>query len=115
MFVDQPITITCIAWGTQILAWESDEYIGHGGQLAFGPGDMEGTIAGSDVMEQTYAILTRSRAMDDNSKPQLPIESQLHLTVVSKYQTFTITCRNVDLGLADSITYHISGEHRFKI
>ena len=110
VYIGQPIAIICRAKGTQVLAWRSDEYIGLGGQLAFGPGDEPGEIVNSEVMTQTFALLTLNTIED--GEPQL--ESQLHLTVASRYQTFTIICRNVDQDRADNVTYHTSGEHPFQ-
>ena len=100
VYVHQPITITCSTRG-HILVWESNEYIGLGGQLTFASGDSRGRRANSEINNQTFAVLT-------SIEPEL--ESQLSLTVASNYQSFTITCRNVDQGLADNVTYITSGE-----
>lgn len=110
VFVKQPIIITCTTYETQVLAWESVEYIGPLGQLPFTTQDTEGKKRNSMIMDQTFAILTRNTITEGTGVQQL--ESQLHLTVASKYQTFTITCRNVDYDLIDNVTFHISGKYK---
>ena len=107
VYVGQPITIACTTSGTQILAWESNEYIGSGGQLAFGPGDRPGRVINSEIQDNTFAVLLRNSMVD--GEPQL--ESRLRLTVDSKSQNFTIICRSVDQNRRDNVTYYKSGEH----
>ena len=109
VFVSQPITISCMTSGTQLLAWESNEYIGLSGQLAFGSENMEGMRINSEIMNHTFAILTR--IVTESTEVQL--ESQLHLIVTPQHRTFTIICRNVDQNLADNVTFHTSGEYMY--
>ena len=107
VYADQQITITCRVRGTQVIAWQSDEYLGPGGQLAFGPSDQIGKIVNSQVMDQTFALLTVKYTQDGTPR----LESQLHLTVSPRYQIFTIVCRNVDHDRSDNVTYYKSGKH----
>ena len=107
VFVSQPITISCMTSGTKLLAWESNEYIGPGGQLAFGSEYMEGMRLNNEIMNHTFVILTRVVT----ESAELQLESQLHLTVTPKHRTFTIICRNVDQDLAENITFYIRGEY----
>ena len=111
VYIDQPITITCATYRTHVLAWESDKYIGPGGQLVFASSTTVGMIRDSEIMNQTFAILTG--VTTEGGEVQL--ESQLHLTVSPKHQNFTIVCKNVDQDLADNVTFHTSGEGTFVI
>ena len=107
LYEKQSINIKCnVTHGTQILAWESEEYIGFGAQLVFSSTMMEGTIDYSEIMPETYAILTKVI----NEGGEVQIESELHLTVTSN-KNFTIKCKHVDQYLVDTITFHISGKY----
>ena len=101
--------VKCITHGTQILAWQSAEYIGSGAQLVFASNMKKGTEVTSQIMP-TYAILTD--VTNEGGKVQL--ESELHLTVTVN-KTFTVTCVHVDQYLMESITFHISTSGKYCI
>ena len=70
---------------------------------------MKGTNVSSEIMPQTFAILTGVT----NEGGNVQLESELHLHVTLN-KSFTITCVHVDQTLMESITYHISGKYAFK-
>ena len=106
LYDKQSIRIKCTTHGTQIQAWRSEEYIGSGGQLVLAFTMMKGANDTSQIMPQTFAILTGAT----NEGGNVQLESELHLTVTLN-KSFTITCIHVDQTLMESITYHISGKY----
>lgn len=100
VFINQPITIQCTTMGSQLLAWRSVEYIGPGQQLTFNLNSMSGDTHTSSV----GAVATFIRVA--NSHSGLMLQSVLHISVVSTFTNFTVTCRNIDTGSEESVTYH---------
>ena len=113
------MVFTCCTEGAQ--AWESNEYIGLGRQLAFGPDDNVGYTKFSETNSQIYATITQLQ-LDDNDNDDDDdddddetddggplIESKLHLTVSPMFPTFMIVCRNVDKNFTDSVKYLTNG------
>ena len=85
---------------TQVHVWENDEYIGENSQL---PITDKRSSSISEIDNNTYAI--RTNINDSN----IQLESRLHLIVTSVNESFIVTCRNVDLGLADKVIFHVTG------
>ena len=99
VYINQPITITCITRNSQALAWRSDQYIGPGQQLSFNslstPGTKEISPNGA---EATFVRM-------DNNNGELTLQSILRISVIPTFTTFTVTCRNIDTGVSESVTY----------
>ena len=99
VYVNQPVTVQCTTRGSQAMAWRSDEYIGSGQQLTFNLGSTPGATDTS----QNGAQATFVRMYNDNG--DLMLQSILRISVASIYSSFTVTCRNIDTGSTESVTY----------
>ena len=99
VYVNQPVTVQCTTTGSQAMAWRSDEYIGRGQQLTFNSGSAPGATDTSPNGAQATFI----RANNDNG--ELMLQSILRISVASIFSSFTVTCRNIDTGSTESVTY----------
>ena len=105
VFINQPITITCVTRGSQALAWRSDEYIGPGQQLSFNINNIPGdTDSSSNGAEATLVRLV-------NSNGEIMLQSILRVSVVPNFINFTVTCRNIDTGFEESVTYQTMSKY----
>ena len=105
VYPEQPITITCVTTNSQILAWESEDYIGGRSQIVFSSSDQPDiTDTGRNG---AFAILI-SVTTDDNG--ELVITSELLINITTRSKTSSVTCRNVDNGQTDSIVFHRTNE-----
>ena len=99
VYINQPVTVHCTTRGTQAMAWRSDEYIGRGQQLTFNSGSMPGaTDTSPNGAQATFVRM-------DNNNGELTLQSILRISVASIYGSFTVTCRNIDTGSTESVTY----------
>ena len=105
VYVNQPVTINCITRGSQAMAWRSDEYIGRGQQLTFNSGSTPGAIDTSPNGAQATFI----RA--DNNNGEVMLQSILLISVASIHSRFTVTCRNIDTGSTESVTYQTMSKY----
>ena len=105
VFINQPITIQCTTMGSQLLAWQSVEYIGPGQQLTFNLNSMPGDTRTSSV----GAVVTFIRVANSNNGVML--QSVLRISVISTFTNFTVTCRNVDTGSEESVTYQTMSKY----
>ena len=109
VYTNQPIMIRCITLGTVTLAWRSDEYIGPGQQLSFNINSMSGETKTSSVgANATFVSM-------DNTDMGLTLESFLHISVISTFSSFTVTCRNIDLGFEEHFTYQTIRKYCFNL
>ena len=106
LYNNQPISVTCTTRGSQVLIWESEEYIGQGNHVTVASSDQPGTtIPCFTDLEVAALVISTS-----NTPGEEMIESLLKINVTSTYPNFTITCRNNDLGRTDSVSYHTTGK-----
>ena len=98
VYAGQRITIRCTARATNQIEWTSVEYIGRGNQLAFHSGQEIGL---SKTMGDAVALLLS--VTGDGASPVM--ETQLAITVNANYETFSVSCHNLDQGSADAVNY----------
>ncbi|MCG8621961.1 MAG: hypothetical protein MJE68_08215 [Proteobacteria bacterium] len=104
VYPEQPITITCVTRNTQILAWESEDYIGGMSQIVFASSSQpDSTDTG-----RNGAIAILISVNNDNG--ELVITSELLINITTRSKTSSVTCRNVDNGQTDSIVFHRTNE-----
>ena len=102
----QQVTITCTTERSQTLVWESDEYIGHGMNISIQSNDTAGRAI--TLNSNSNVIVYVLHTSDDRGNEM--IYSQIHIFASLAYPNFTISCRNIDLNLEDSVTYYITGK-----
>lgn len=105
VFVEQVLPIYCTSIGSQVLLWESQEYIGRHKQVSV----TSERIINGGVTSGNVSIID---IKNNGSGEQTQISSKLSLVVLPNYKAFTIKCRNGDHGeIKDNVTYHLSGMH----
>ena len=98
------ITFTCVTRGSPILAWTSDQYIEQGGtQLEFATFNNEGETRSSPINTDTVATLTRKAV--ENS--QQVLESQLRITTLPSFPTFSVSCIHIGRGEMDTTKHQL--------
>ena len=98
------ITLTCVTRGSPILAWTSDQYIEQGGtQLEFATFNNEGETRSSPINTDTVATLTR-KAMENG---QQVLESQLRITMLPSFPTFSVSCIHIGSGNTNETTFQL--------
>ena len=104
VYPEQPITITCTTRNSQILAWESDEYIGGGGQVVFTSNNLPDSIDTS----RNGALAILISVTTNNGEPI--IQSELLINITTRSSSSRVMCRNVDNGETDTVVFHKTNE-----
>ena len=101
----QWVVFKCIARNTTILEWQSDEYIGRGGNSIqiYNAGDRDNVT--SRANPNTYA--TRVSVMVENGITV--IVSQLFIRASEMFPTSSVTCRIDGRGPSETISFSIIG------
>ena len=103
VYVDQTIVIICTTSNTFYLAWHSIEYIGQGQQLI-----LNSTLTPGYSRTSTMgAVATVVRVRDGNG--DLSLQSRLEVIVSSRFRRSSVTCENVDLASADTVSWITRG------
>ena len=104
VYPGQTIKATCTTRGSNVLAWQSSEYLGFGNQLSFVSSSPQGTNLSHGAVVVT---LVSVHQIDD----QKVIESTITIKVSdSDKATSSIICRNVDHDESANVTVHKSGK-----
>ena len=102
-FEGEIVSFTCETRNSGNLAWSSNDYIGTGGnRLELIAADPQGT---SRTVQTGLANATLIRV--DQSVPILV--SELHVRVVARYQTSSVTCHNIGTDETSNITFYVAG------
>ena len=104
VYPNQPITITCITRNSQILAWESEDYIGGRSQIAF----TSSNRPNSTDTGRNGAVAILISVSNDNG--ELIITSELLVNITISSIISSVICHNVDTGQADYIVFHRTNE-----
>ena len=101
----QQLVFTCMVRNSRILEWQSDEYIGTGGDSIpiYSVGSRDNVTSGGNP--STYA--TRVSATMENGITV--IVSQLFITATEQFSTSTVTCQININGPSKSITFYTTG------
>ena len=105
LYNNQPVSVLCTARHSQVLVWESNEYIGQGRQVAVFLSDSTGVRVLLSTDLEVLVISTSNTLGDEMIQSRLTV-----INVTSTYPNFTITCRNSDHGMAASVSYHTTGK-----
>lgn len=105
VYNQQIISITCRALRTQLLEWQSEEYLGRGKSVSVRSSHQPGMISNElDLGIIVSVISTRNTPGDE------VIESEIRISASSNFSNITITCLNVDHNTMDSVIYHTTGK-----
>lgn len=103
----QEVFFNCTAWGSNILEWNSAEYIGQGGfplqLLSFNGTE---TNVSSTTRPSTYAV--RLSVATENG--QAVIMSELRIIASVQYPVATVTCGASGAGSSIRITFQTIGK-----
>ena len=95
------VTFTCVARGSGIITWTSDEYIGN--PIDFNSRDMPGETRRSSVDSNTIATFIESNLEEGNT---LVLVSTLQITVSSVSLTPSVTCIH---NRSENFTFQVLG------
>ena len=104
VYPEQPITITCVTRNSQILAWESTDYIGGRSQITFTSNNQPDSTDTS----RNGAVAILISVTSDNG--ELVITSELLINITTRSIMSSVTCHNVDSGQTDNIVFHRTNE-----
>ena len=104
VYPEQPITITCVTRNSQILAWESTDYIGGRSQITFTSNNQPDSTDTS----RNGAVAILISVTSDNG--ELVITSELLINITTRSIMSSVTCHNIDIGQTDNIVFHRTNE-----
>ena len=103
VYEGEVMTFTCTTRGSPILAWRSDEYIGHSVQFEFLSTDPQGYTRHNQYVNATLI----SVAQDDGVTV---MNSTLRIQASSKFSRSSVSCDNVGHGTRRTTSFRVSGE-----
>ena len=103
------INFTCITYSSSILAWQSNYYLGKGGQVDFLSNDQEGKVEPSNIVPNTIAILNSISMENERTDITSTFSVIAPTDSTDDSRVINVTCINVDIGTKKTINFSLAG------
>ena len=102
----ETVIFTCETRNSRTIAWSSNDYIGTGGtRLELTDVESEGTYRNASTGRASAVLISVDRSVQGMTI----LVSQLHIAIVSTYQTSSVTCHSVGGDESNTITFYMRG------